>query len=157
MLLWAFCEQWPDVRSHLQPRWSRRTIKHNASHSTEQACQTRFGQLALALRPWPASAQITLDSSVLLLFRAFIHFEGYWACLALVVIDTTDKARSTQLQSLEIVGKRREREKKKKKLVFSWSARTAVKVPSAYRESPDALFLAVCCSFQACSGQKSLG
>ena len=68
-----------------------------------------------------ARAQITLDSSVLLLalFRAFIHFEGFWACLVLVVIDTIDKARRTLLQSLAIVRKRtkeeREREKKKKK------------------------------------------
>ena len=60
-----------------------------------------------------ASAQITLDSSVLLLFRAFIHFEGCWACLVLVVIDTTDKAHSTQLQSLAIVGKRTTEEREK--------------------------------------------
>ena len=51
MLLWAFCERWPDLRSHLQPRWSRRTIKHNASHSTEPACETRFGQFSCTRTP----------------------------------------------------------------------------------------------------------
>ena len=81
-----------------------------------------------------ASAQITLDRSVLLLFRAFVHFEGYWACLALVVIDTTDKARSKQLQSLAIIGKRtkerrererereRERRRRRRRRSRSWSS-----------------------------------
>ena len=113
-----------------------------------------------------ARAQITLDSSVLLLFRAFIHFEGYWACLVLVVIDTTDKARSTQPQCLAIVGKRtkeeREREKKKKKkkkkLVFSWSARPdrgqgAKCLPRKSRRSVSCSLL----QFSSCSGPKSLG
>ena len=39
------CERLPDVRSHLRPRWSRRTINHNASHSTKTACRTRSGRL----------------------------------------------------------------------------------------------------------------
>ena len=51
------CERLPDVRSHLRLRWLRRTINHNASHSTKTACRTRPGRLVeLALRscsdPW---------------------------------------------------------------------------------------------------------
>ena len=45
------CERLPDVRSHLRPRWSRRTINHNASHSTKTACRPRSGRsVELALR-----------------------------------------------------------------------------------------------------------
>ena len=156
MLLWAIA----DVRSHLRPRWLRRTINHNASHSTKTACRTRSraGRL-LALRScsdhWSDS---TVDSWALLLFWAFIHFEGNWACLVATGSHRYrgQSAQPAQLQSLAIGG-RRTKKREKWKHIFSGSARTAVKVPGAYRGSPDPLFLAVSCSFRACSGQKSLG
>ena len=75
---------------------------------------------------------------------------------SVVVIDTVDKAHNAQLQSLAIGG-RRTKKREKWKRIFSGSARTAVKVPGAYRGGPDALFAAVSCSFRASSGQKSLG
>ena len=78
----CFCERLPDVRSHLRPRWSRRTIDHNASQSTKTAWRTRSGRLVeLALRSCSDRWDSTVDSWTLLLFWAFIHFEGNWACL----------------------------------------------------------------------------
>ena len=49
--VWCCCERLPDVRSHLRTRWSRRTINHNASHSTKTVCRTGSARLVeLALR-----------------------------------------------------------------------------------------------------------
>ena len=73
------------MRSHLRPRWSRRTIIHNASPWLDQngvpdAIRTVGGAstplvLRSLIRP------DVVDSWALLLFWAFIHFEGNRACL----------------------------------------------------------------------------
>ena len=110
----CFCERLPDVHSHLQPRWSRRTINHNASHSTKTACRTRSGRLVeLALRlcsdHW---SDKIVDSSALLLFRAFIHFEGYWACLV-ATCSHRYHGQSAQRTAAELGDRRKENEKER--------------------------------------------
>ena len=110
----CFCERLPDVRSHLRPRWSRRTINHNASQSTKTAIRTRSGRLVeLALRScsdrW---SDQSVDSWTLLLFWAFIHFEGNWACL-LATGSHRYRGQSAQRTATELGDRRKENEKER--------------------------------------------
>ena len=100
-----------------------------------------------------------VDSWALLLFWAFIHFEGNWACL---VAAGSHRYRGQSAQrtalAVELGDRRKENEKEREMEAYlQWKRKDrgqgARRLPRKPRRSVSCSFL----QFRACSGQKSLG
>ena len=80
----CFCERLPNVRSHLRPRWSRRTINHNASHSNQNGGPDAIRTVGGACTLLVLRSLIRLDCRQLS-FAAVLSFYPFWRQLSMMV------------------------------------------------------------------------
>ena len=115
-MLLKFCERLPDVRSYLRPRWSLRTINHNASHSTKTVCRMRSGRLVeLALRSIERRSLIRLDCRQLS-FAAVFRLYPSWRQLSMLGsywCSHRYRGQSAQRTAAELGDRRMENEKER--------------------------------------------